>query len=81
MDYRQSEDRRGKDSTKVSYQHPNWRKDELYYDDRKPIAKCHYCKRDIKGESDNFYADEAYVYDGIWCCEDCKDEFLKMFKV
>ena len=55
--------------------------DELYEDDRIPIAKCSYCGCDIKGESEEFYADTAFYHDGIWCCEDCTDEFLKMFFV
>lgn len=63
----------------MSYQHPNWKEEQE--DDRKVIAKCHYCKCDIHGESEKFYADEAYQYDGIWCCENCTSEFLKQFKV
>lgn len=66
----------------MSYQHPSWRDpDEPYFDDRKVIAHCTYCGCDIHAESEKFYADEAYQYDGDWCCEDCKDKFLEKFKV
>ena len=55
--------------------------DEPYFDDRKPIAHCSYCNKELKGESENFYADEFFYYDGVWACEDCKDEFLRMFRI
>ena len=67
----------------MSYQHPSWREDTVYDDDRTVIAKCHYCKRPIHAESENYYADETYFNDGIWCCGnfDCKCEFLKQFQI
>lgn len=52
-----------------------------YEDDRKTIAQCSFCGRDIKGESEHFYADEAYFDHGTWACEDCKDKFLEQFRV
>ena len=50
-------------------------------DDRRVIGTCHFCKAKIHAESDTAYGDTAYEYGGMWACEDCKDEFLKQFKI
>lgn len=64
----------------MSYQHPSWREEE---DTRHVIAQCSYCGRDIHAEDENNYGDDAYSYDGNWCCEEysCQQEFLKLFKI
>ena len=50
-------------------------------DTRRVVAKCSFCKSEIKAGNDDFYGDEAYFFDGTWACEDCKDDFLRMFRV
>lgn len=48
---------------------------------RKPIAYCHFCGEPIYGADASHYADEAYYDGSIWFCEDCKDDYLKQFKI
>jgi len=55
--------------------------DKVYEDSRKTIAKCSFCKSEIKAGNDEFYGDEAYYDHGTWACENCKDDFLKMFRI
>jgi hypothetical protein len=55
--------------------------DKVYEDSRKTIAKCSFCKSEIKAGNDEFYGDEAYYDHGTWACGDCKDDFLKMFRI
>lgn len=55
--------------------------DKVYEDSRKTIAKCSFCKREIKAGNDEYYGDEAYFDHGTWACEECKDDFLRMFRV
>ena len=50
-------------------------------DTRRTIAKCSFCKNDIKVGNEEAYGDEAYYHDGLWACEDCKDKFLKQFQI
>lgn len=50
-------------------------------DTRKVVTKCSFCKCDIKAENEDFYGDEAYYFNKIWACEDCKDRFLQEFRV
>ena len=50
-------------------------------DNRCTIAKCSFCKGDIKEGNDDFCGDDYYYDGGTWACENCKDKFLDMFKV
>lgn len=50
-------------------------------DTRRTIAKCSFCKEDIKAGNDDLMGDDFYFDSGTYACEDCKDKFLDMFKV
>lgn len=50
-------------------------------DTRRTIAKCSFCKAEIKAGNEDLYGDDAFYHDGMWSCEDCKDKFLQVFRV
>ena len=52
--------------------------DHANREDKRPvIGTCPICQAEIHGESDGYYADEAYQIDGWWVCEDHVFDFLK----
>ena len=50
-------------------------------DTRRIMAYCSFCGREIKAGNEDFYGDEAYFDHGAWSCENCKEIFLKTFRV
>lgn len=54
-----------------------WVDAEMYaYDDRPVMGECEICGCEIHGQSRDYYADDAYLFDGgEFVCSDCVTKY------
>lgn len=44
--------------------------------DRPESVWCEECGRELKGEDEDYYAEDAYKFEDVVCCEDCYEQYL-----